>query len=96
MTEVMMSLKALLEKTPDADMLRAMIGFAAERLMVPEAGALTGAGYGGMTPGRLVQRSGCRERDGHRRAGTVGLRIAKLCRGSYVPGFPGAAPDGRE
>ncbi|MCA3485312.1 MAG: IS256 family transposase, partial [Rhodobacter sp.] len=52
MTEVMMSLKALLEKTPDAGMLRAMIGFAAERLMAPEVGALTGAGYGGTTPGR--------------------------------------------
>ena len=95
MTEVMMCLKALLEKTPDADMLRAMIGFAAERLMAPEVGALTGAGYGGTTPGRLVQRSGCREREWHRRAGTVGLRIPKLRRGSYVPGFPGAAPDGR-
>ena len=56
---------------------------------------LTGAGYGGTTPGRLVQRSGCRERDWHRRAATVGLRIAKLCRGSCFPGFPGAAPDGR-
>ena len=76
-------------------MLRAMIGFAAERLMAPEVGALTGAWYGGTTPGRLVQRSGCRERDWHRRAGTVGLRIAKLCRGSCFPGFPGAAPDGR-
>jgi hypothetical protein len=31
MTEAMMSLNALLEKTPDADMLREMIGLAAER-----------------------------------------------------------------
>ncbi len=31
MTDAMMSLKALLEKTPDADMLREMIGLAAER-----------------------------------------------------------------
>jgi hypothetical protein len=33
MTEAMMSLNALLEKTSDADMLREMIGFAAERLI---------------------------------------------------------------
>ncbi len=46
MTDTMMNLNALLEKTSDADMLREMIGFAAERLMALEVGALTGAGYG--------------------------------------------------
>jgi hypothetical protein len=43
MTDAMMNLNALLEKTSDADMLREMIGFAAERLMALEVGALTGA-----------------------------------------------------
>jgi len=87
MTDAMMNLNALLEKTSDADMLREMIGFAAERLMALEVGALTAAGYGEKSADRLVQRNGYRERDWHTRAGTVELRIPKLRKGSYFPGF---------
>lgn len=77
----------LVEQAPDADILREMIGFAAERLMQLEVGTVTGAGYGEKDPSYRVQRNGYRERDWETRAGTVELRIPKLRKGSYFPGF---------
>jgi hypothetical protein len=87
MTNDMMNLRDLVEKTPDADLLREMIGFAAERLMELEVGAVTGAAYGEKDPTRRAQRNGYRDRDWETRAGTVELRIPKLRKGSYFPGF---------
>ncbi len=87
MTDEMMSLRALIEKAPDADFLREMIGFAAQRLMELEVGELTGAAYGEKSAERLAQRNGYRDRVWETRAGTVELRIPKLRKGSYFPGF---------
>ena len=53
MTDDMMTLRTLLEKSSDADLLREMIGFTAQRLMELEVQGLTGAGHGERTPERF-------------------------------------------
>jgi transposase-like protein len=87
MTTTNMDLRELLEKTADTDFLREMIGFTAQRLMELEVETLTGAAHGSRDPDRLTHRNGYRARDWETRAGTVELRIPKIRRGSYFPGF---------
>lgn len=50
MTDTMMSLQALVEKSADADLLREMVGFAAQRLMELGVEGLTGAVHGVPVP----------------------------------------------
>ena len=87
MTQDMMTLRALLEKSSDADLLREMIGFTAERLMALEVEGLTGAGHGERSADRITHRNGYRDRFWETQAGTVELKIPKLRKGSYFPGF---------
>ena len=75
MTGSMMSLQSLLEKSSDANLLREMIGFAAERLMALEVEGLTGAAHGVRSPDRLTHRNGYRDRMWETRAGTIELKI---------------------
>ena len=87
MTIDRMTLKALIEKGSDDDLLRQMLGFVANRMMELDVEGLTGAGYGERSVARVNQRNGYRERGWETRAGTVELAIPKLRKGSYFPGF---------
>ena len=87
MTNDKIALRELLEKGSDATFLREMIGFAAQRLMELETEALCGAGHGERSDSRTNHRNGYREREWQTRAGSVELRIPKLRKGSYFPGF---------
>src|ERR1700736_3309398 len=87
MSDEMMSLRTLLEKSSDADLLREMVGFAAQRLMELEVESLTGAAHGERSPDRINHRNGYRDRIWETRAGAVELRIPKLRKSSYFPVF---------
>jgi Transposase, Mutator family len=49
-----MALRGLLEKSSDTELLREMIGFAAERLMALEASGLTRAAHGERSESRIT------------------------------------------
>lgn len=87
MTEERMALIELIEKGADADLVRDLLAFAAERLMELEVEARTGAAAGLRSPERINQRNGYRERAWETRAGRIDLAIPKLRKGSYFPSF---------
>jgi putative transposase len=87
MTKASMALSELAEKGADADLLREMIQFVAQRMMEMDVEGLCAAGYGERSAERANSRNGYRERAWETRAGSVGLKIPKLRQGSYFPGF---------
>jgi putative transposase len=87
MTDDRMALLELVEKGADADLVREMLAFAAERVMEAEAEVAAGAAKGARTPLREAHRNGYRERDWDTRAGRIELAIPRLRKGSYFPSF---------
>jgi putative transposase len=87
MTDVRMALAQLLEKGSDADLLREMVGYVAQRLMELDVEGLCAAAHGERSDERENWRNGYRDRAWETRAGTIPLRIPKLRRGSYFPAF---------
>src|ERR1700739_4265453 len=60
------------------DLLREMIRGFAQKMMDTEVGVACGAGYGEVSPNRVI-------REWDTRAGTVELAVPKLRHGSYFP-----------
>src|SRR5215470_16795720 len=86
-TKTNIALAELAEKGADTDLLREMIQYVAQRMMDMDVESLCAAAYGERSPERLNSRNGYRERLWETRAGSVDLKIPKLRKGSYFPGF---------
>ena len=86
-TKSNIALAELTEKGADTDLLREMIQFVAQRMMEMDTESLCAAAYGERTPDRANSSNGYRERLWETRAGSVDLKIPKLRKGSYFPGF---------
>jgi len=86
-TKPNIALAELVEKGADADLLREMIQYVAQRMMDMDVEGLCAASYAERSPERLNSRNGYRERLWETRAGSVDLKIPKLRKGSYFPGF---------
>jgi putative transposase len=74
-TKSNIALAELVEKGADADLLREMIQYVAQRMMDMDVESLCAAAYGGRNPERLNSRNGYRERLWETRAGSVDLKI---------------------
>ena len=86
-TKTTIALAELAEKGADADLLREMIQYVAQRLMDMDVEGLCSAAYGERSAERVNSRNGYRDRQWDTRAGSVDLKIPKLRKGSYFPGF---------
>src|SRR5579884_3165592 len=86
-TKPNIALAELVEKGADADLLREMIQYVAQRMMDMDVEGLCAAAYGERTADRQNSRNGYRDRLWETRAGSVDLKIPKLRKGAYFPGF---------
>jgi putative transposase len=87
MAKASIALTELVEKGAKDDVVRELLAHIVGRLMEFEIEQRCGAEYGERTEERLNSRNGYRDRLWETRAGSIDLRIPKLRRGSYFPGF---------
>jgi putative transposase len=87
MAKASMALAELVEKGAKDDVVRELLAHIVQRVMDFEIEQRCGAEYGERTEERSNSRNGYRERLWETRAGAIDLRIPKLRRGSYFPGF---------
>jgi putative transposase len=87
MTKTSIALTELAEKGGDVDLVREMLHFMAQRLMEADVEGFCGAPYGERSVPRENSRNGYRDRAWETRTGAIDLRIPKLRKGSYFPGF---------
>jgi putative transposase len=87
MAKPSIALAELVEKGANDDVVRELLTHVVQRLMDFEIEQRCGAGYGERTEERGNSRNGYRDRVWDTRAGSIDLRIPKLRRGSYFPGF---------
>src|SRR6185312_3433337 len=87
MTEDRLPLTELLQKSGDADFLRAVAESVLQLLMEADVDGVVGAGRHERSTDRLNWRNGYRERTLDTRLGSLSLKIPKLRQGSYFPPF---------
>jgi len=76
-----------MQKLDGGDFLRDLAGVVLQKLMEHDVDNLIGAGRYERSDERATQRNGFRERAFETRLGTLDLKIPKLRKGSYFPGF---------
>jgi transposase-like protein len=81
-TKKTIALAEVAEKGADADLLREMIQYVAQRMMDLDIESLCQATYGERTADRANSRNGYRDRRWDTRTGSVDLKIPKLRKGS--------------
>jgi putative transposase len=87
MTKASIALTDLAEKGPDVDLVRDMLQLAAQRLMENRCGGPVRRCVRRAQRSRENCRNGYRDRPWETRTGAIDLRIPKLRKGSYFPGF---------